>query len=136
RPLYDFGARRGHGLQAGLLCARASYLAGFSGTSHVEAARRLGIPCVGTMAHSWVQAFDTEMEAFATFAEVFPGATTLFVDTSDTPRGVRRAAAIEPPVQAVRIDSGDLDALSRQARAILDEHRRRSVSLLSRGDLA
>ncbi|HWE36135.1 MAG TPA: nicotinate phosphoribosyltransferase [Isosphaeraceae bacterium] len=134
RPLYDFGARRGHGPAAGLICARSSYLAGFTGTSHVEAARRLGIPCVGTMAHSWVQAFGDEAASFANFAKVFPGAT-LLVDTYNTDAGVRHAAAIEPPVQAVRIDSGDLGALSRSARAILDANDREAVKVVGSGDL-
>jgi nicotinate phosphoribosyltransferase len=134
RPLYDFGTRRGHGPASGLICARASYLAGFDGTSNVEAARRLGIPCVGTMAHSWVQAFGDEAESFAAFARVFPGAT-LLVDTYDTEEGVRRAAAIEPPVRAVRIDSGDLGPLSRSARAILDANNRQAVKIFGSGDL-
>ena len=86
RPCYDFGARRGHGPHAGMLCARASYLAGFAGTSQVEAAIRMGIPCVGTMAHSWVQAFADEPGAFEAFSRAFPG-STLLVDTYDTPGG-------------------------------------------------
>jgi len=135
RPCYDFGARRGHGPHAGLLCARASYLAGFAGTSHVEAARRLGIPCVGTMAHAWVQSFADEAAAFAAFSRVFPAATTLLVDTFDTAQGVRRAAAIEPPIGAIRIDSGDLRALSIEARAALDGLDRRGVKILGSGDL-
>ena len=122
RSLFEFGARRGHGPLAGLLAARAAYIAGFTGTSHVEAARRLGIPASGTMAHSWVQSFDTESEAFAAFARIFPENTTLLVDTYDTLEGVRHAAAIEPPVRAIRIDSGDLAA--RRAR-----HARSSISL-------
>ncbi len=108
RLLFEYGARRGHGPQAGLLAARAAYLAGFSGTSHVEAGRRLGIPVTGTMAHSWVQSFGSESEAFEAFARVFPQTASLLVDTYDTLEGVRRAAAIEPPVQAIRIDSGDI----------------------------
>jgi nicotinate phosphoribosyltransferase len=134
RPLYDFGTRRGHGPASGLICARASYLAGFEGTSNVEASRRLGIPCVGTMAHSWVQAFGDEAASFAAFASVFPGAT-LLVDTYDTEEGVRRAAAIEPQVRAVRIDSGDLGPLSRSARAILDASDREAVKIFGSGDL-
>jgi nicotinate phosphoribosyltransferase len=135
RPVFDFGARRGHGPHAGLLAARAAYLAGCLGTSHVEAAIRLGIPAVGTMAHAWVQSFRTETDAFATFARIFPNASTLLVDTYNTVAGVRAAAAIEPAVQAVRIDSGDLDALARQARAILDAHDRRAVKIFGSGDL-
>jgi nicotinate phosphoribosyltransferase len=134
-PLYEFGARRGHGPHPGLLAARAAYLAGFAGTSLVEAARLLGIPASGTMAHSWVQSFDTESASFSTFARVFPGATTLLVDTYDTLEGVRRAAEIEPPVQAIRIDSGDLEDLARSSRAILDERGRESVKIMASGDL-
>ena len=135
RPCVDFGARRGHGPQAGLLAARAAYLAGFDGTSHVEAARLLGIPPVGTMAHSWVQAFGDEVAAFSTFARVFPDNSTLLVDTYDTLEGVRHAAAIEPPIQAVRIDSGDLGALAKEARVILDAAGRRETTILASGDL-
>ncbi|MBX6311999.1 MAG: nicotinate phosphoribosyltransferase [Isosphaeraceae bacterium] len=136
RPVYDFGLRRGHTPYAGMLAARAGYLAGLAGTSNVEAARRLGIPAVGTMAHAWVQAYPTEMAAFATFADIFgAGQTTLLVDTYDTLEGVRHAAAIEPPIRSIRIDSGDLARLSTQARAILDEHGRRDVSIFASGDL-
>lgn len=135
RPLYDFGARRGHGPHAGLLAARASYIAGFSGTSHVEAARRLGIPCVGTMAHSWVQSFATEPQAFAAFVKEFPEASTLLVDTFDTLEGVRHAAALQPRVQAIRLDSGDLRELSIGARAILDSNDCGAVKIFASGDL-
>jgi nicotinate phosphoribosyltransferase len=135
RLLFEYGARRGHGPQAGLLAARAAYLAGFSGTSHVEAGRRLGIPVTGTMAHSWVQSFGSESEAFETFARVFPETASLLVDTYDTLEGVRRAAAIEPPVQAIRIDSGDIGTLAREARAILDEQDRPMVKIMASGDL-
>jgi nicotinate phosphoribosyltransferase len=135
RAVVDFGARRGHGPHSGFLNARASYLAGFAGTSHVEAARRLGIPAVGTMAHAWVQSFDDEMTAFETFAKLFPKATTLLVDTYDTDQGVRLAAAIEPPIQAIRIDSGDLVAASKSARAILDGLDRSAVKILVSNDL-
>jgi nicotinate phosphoribosyltransferase len=110
-------------------------IAGFDATSHVEAARRLGVPAVGTMAHSWVQSFPTEHEAFSTFARIFPGNTTLLVDTYDTLEGVRLAASIDPPVQAIRIDSGDLGMLASQARAILDQHGRSGVKIVVSGDL-
>jgi nicotinate phosphoribosyltransferase len=135
RALYDFGARRGHGPHSGLLAARAAYIAGFDGTSHAEAARLLGIPASGTMAHSWVQSFDSEAQAFAAYARTFPGSTTLLVDTYDTLEGVRTAAAIDPPVRAIRIDSGDLDHLSRESRKILDERGRGMVKIMASGDL-
>jgi nicotinate phosphoribosyltransferase len=135
RPLFEFGARRAHGPQAGLLAARAAYLAGFEATSHVEAARRMNIPCVGTMAHSWVQAFPSEAEAFAAYARVFPDSTTLLVDTYDTLEGVRLAAAIAPPSSAIRIDSGDLADLATKARAILDGQGRGDVRIVASGDL-
>ena len=134
RPLYDFGARRGHGPHAGFLCARAAYLAGFAGTSHVEAARRLGIPVVGTMAHSWVQAFETESEAFAAYAQVFPDSTTLLVDTYDTLEGVRHAAR-QAEARTIRLDSGDLAKLASEARAILNAAGRPDVTIFASGDL-
>jgi nicotinate phosphoribosyltransferase len=135
RPVYDFGLRRGHGPHAGMLAARASYLAGCAGTSNVEAAIRLGIPCSGTMAHAWVQTFEREADAFSAFARAFPAASTLLVDTYDTVEGVRKAAAVEPPVQAVRLDSGDLLDLSVKARALLDSMNRTSVRIVASGDL-
>jgi nicotinate phosphoribosyltransferase len=135
KPLFEFGARRGHGPHAGFLAARAAYIAGFAGTSHAEAARLLGIPAIGTMAHSWVQSFDGEAESFETFARFFPSRATLLVDTYDTLEGVRMAAAIDPPVFAIRIDSGDLENLARESRAILDQNNRPQVKILASGDL-
>jgi nicotinate phosphoribosyltransferase len=135
RPVYDFGARRAPGPYAGLVAARAAYLAGCAGTSHVEAALRLGIPCVGTMAHSWVQSFETETAAFEAFASVYPETSTLLVDTYSTAAGVMHAAAMEPEVQGVRLDSGDLDDLSRGARTYLDTHNRAGVRVFASGDL-
>jgi nicotinate phosphoribosyltransferase len=134
-PLFDFGARRGHGPHAGLLAARAAFIAGFMGTSHAEAARLLGIPPIGTMAHSWVQAFPTESQSFTTFAQCFPSDSTLLVDTYDTLEAVRLAAAIEPPIHAIRIDSGDLANLAREARMILDATNRLQVKIFVSGDL-
>lgn len=135
RPCVEFGARRGHGPHAGFLAARAAAIAGFVGTSHVEAARRLGIPALGTMAHSWVQSFPDERTAFAAFARSFPDTTTLLVDTYDALEGTRRAAAIEPPVKSIRIDSGDLGPLAVQARRILDAADRRATTIFVSGDL-
>jgi nicotinate phosphoribosyltransferase len=135
RPVFDFGLRRGHGPHAGMLAARASYLAGCAGTSNVEASLRLGIPCSGTMAHAWVQTFPHEADAFAAYSRVFPNASTLLVDTYDTIEGVRHVAAIEPPIQAIRLDSGDLLDLSIRARAELDARERVSVRIVASGDL-
>jgi nicotinate phosphoribosyltransferase len=134
RALYDFGARRGHGPHSGFLCARAAYLAGFAGTSHVEAARRLSIPAVGTMAHSWVQAFATEADAFAAYAKIFPESSTLLVDTYDTLEGVRHAASVRE-ARSIRLDSGDLGALAREARAVLDGAGRSDMTIFASGDL-
>ncbi len=135
RPVFDFGTRRAHGPEAGLLAARAAILAGCSGTSNVEAALRLNAACVGTMAHSWIQAFDAEAAAFRAFAAAFGPATTLLVDTYDLDEGVAHAAEVEPPVAAIRIDSGDLDAGSRRARSILDARGRRATKILAGSDL-
>ncbi|MDX2037934.1 MAG: nicotinate phosphoribosyltransferase [Isosphaeraceae bacterium] len=134
RSLLEFGTRRGHGPQASLICARSAYLAGFDATSNVEAALRFGIPCSGTMAHAWIQAHGDEERAFADFARVYPH-PTLLVDTYDTLEGVRRAAAIEPAAGAIRLDSGDLGALARDAREILDAAGRESTKIVASGDL-
>jgi nicotinate phosphoribosyltransferase len=135
RPVIDFGSRRAHGPQAGLLAARASYIGGCVGTSNAEAGRLLGIPTLGTQAHSWVMAYDSETEAFRKFGEVFPSACTLLVDTYDTLEGVRNAIASGAPMQAVRLDSGDLCALSKEARRILDESGQKQVQIIASGDL-
>lgn len=140
RTVVDFGARRAHGVDAALKLARTSYLAGAAGTSNLAAARAYGIPAFGTMAHSFVQAFDSEVEAFEAFCRVFPG-TTLLVDTYDTLRGVRRvielARRLGPAfdVRAVRLDSGDLQTLSRAARAALDEADLQRVGIFVSSDL-
>jgi nicotinate phosphoribosyltransferase len=125
RTVVDFGARRAQGTDAALAGARAFHIAGVAGTSNVLAGARHGIPLVGTMAHSFVQAFPDEASAFRAFAALHP-ATTLLVDTYDTLGGVRRVAdlarALGPAcrIQGVRLDSGDLGALAAGARAILD----------------
>lgn len=135
RALFDFGARRAPGPHTSLLAARAAYIGGFDGSSNVEACLRLGIPCSGTMAHSWVQSFDDEQRAFEAFARSFPSASTMLVDTYDTAGGVARAAAVEPPVRGVRLDSGDLLADSIAARRYLDEHGRSATRVFASGDL-
>jgi nicotinate phosphoribosyltransferase len=120
KGLIDFGLRRAHGAEAGLLAARASYLAGFDGTSTALAGPRFGIPVFGTMAHSFVQAHDSEAEAFAHFAAAFPDKAVMLIDTYDTLEGARIAVQVAPKLKGVRLDSGDLDDLSRKVRAVLD----------------
>ncbi len=135
RPVVEFGARRAHGLEAGVLAARAAYLAGCEGTSNVEAGRRFGIPVSGTMAHSWVLAFGDEDEAFETYAQCFRERAVLLLDTFDTLAAARRVAGSGLRPAAVRLDSGDLDGLSRQVRAILDAAGLGDTRILASGDL-
>ena len=137
KRLIDFGLRRAHGAEAGLLAARASYLAGFDGTSTVLAAPRFGIPVFGTMAHSFVQAHDSELAAFERFAAVFPQNAVLLVDTYDTAEGARRAVAAgkSSAIKGVRLDSGDLDALSREVRGILDAGGQKQAIIFASGNL-
>ncbi|HSQ61696.1 MAG TPA: nicotinate phosphoribosyltransferase [Polyangiaceae bacterium] len=121
--LVDFGLRRAHGLEAGLLAAHASYVAGFAGTSTVLAGMRFGIPLFGTMAHSFVQAHDDELEAFRRFARENPGKTVLLIDTYDTEEGARNVVRLAREglrADGVRLDSGDLASHARRVRAILD----------------
>jgi nicotinate phosphoribosyltransferase len=122
----DFGSRRSHGTDAALKVARTSYMAGAAGTSNVLASRLYDIPAFGTMAHSYIQAHTDEQVAFRAFTHQFPG-TTLLVDTYDTLEGIRQIIGLAAElgeafkVSAVRLDSGDLLALSRRARQALDE---------------
>jgi len=127
KKLVEFGFRRAHGGEAGLLAARASYLAGFSGTATVAAGRHFGIPVVGTMAHSFIQAHQNESEAFEHFALANPDNVVLLIDTYDTEAGAQKVAELAPklaalgiPIKGVRLDSGDLAAHARHVRALLD----------------
>ena len=138
--LVDFAFRRTQGIDAGLAVARASAIAGFAATSNVEAARRYGLTAAGTMAHSFIEAFADEQDAFTAFAEDFPGKTTFLVDTYDTVRGV--AAAIEvarrlrlPGPVGVRLDSGDLAGLARSARGLLDDAGMPDAQIFASGGL-
>lgn len=140
--LVDFGLRRAHGAEAGLLSARASYLAGFDGTSNVQAGMLWDIPLYGTMAHSYIQAHDSELQAFEDFARSHPKATTLLIDTYDTEVAARRLvplarrlAAEGIHVGAVRIDSGDLAAHARSVRSILDAGGLPAVKIFASGNL-
>src|SRR5262249_37679010 len=115
--------------------ARAAYIGGCMGTSNTEAARLLNIPAVGTQAHSWVMAWDEEIESFRRFGQVFPSDSTLLIDTYDTLEGARHALASGAPMQAVRLDSGNLATLSKEVRRILDAAGRTDVKIVASGDL-
>jgi nicotinate phosphoribosyltransferase len=140
--LVDFGLRRAHGAEAGLLAARAAYLAGFDGSSNVLAGKLYGMPLYGTMAHSYVMAHDREEEAFAAFAEALPGNVVLLIDTYDTLEAARKTVALAPrlaargiPIRAVRLDSGDLAALAGEVRGILDRGGLADCGIFASGDL-
>ena len=126
--LVDFGLRRAHGSEAGLLAARAAYIAGFDGTATVLAGQRWGIPIFGTMAHSFIQAHDSETDAFIRFARAHPENVVLLIDTYDTEAAAVKVVEIAPglraegiEIKAVRLDSGDLAAHARRVRGILDK---------------
>lgn len=142
RTLVDFSLRRTHGGEAGLKVARASYLAGFDATSNVLAGRRYGIPLAGTMAHSYVQSFEDELEAFRAFARAYPDEAILLVDTYDTLEGARLAVAVARELEekghrlrGVRLDSGDLVELSRRVRDLLDRAGFADATIFASGGL-
>ena len=135
RPVVEFGARRAHGLEAGVLAARAAYLAGCAGTSSVEAGFRFGIPVSGTMAHSWVMAFNDEMEAFERYAALYGERSVLLIDTYDVVRAADRIARSELRPGAVRLDSGDVVAESRAVRERFDRAGLTSTGIFVSGDL-
>src|SRR5581483_11758874 len=135
RPVIEFGARRAHGLGSAMDAARAAYIGGCDGTSLVAAAEAFDIPTSGTMAHSWVQAFPTEAAAFAEFSRSFQASAVYLLDTYDTLRAARALAdsGLRPPT--VRIDSGDLLALSRDVRRILDAEGLSATKIFATSDL-
>ncbi len=140
--LVDFGLRRAHGAEAGLMAARASYLAGFAGTATVLAGEDFGIPLYGTMAHSFIESFDDEAAAFEAFARARPNNLTLLLDTYDTEAAARKVVALAPRLKAagitirsVRLDSGDLVALSKSVREILDQGALNEVTIFASGGL-
>jgi nicotinate phosphoribosyltransferase len=140
--LLDFGLRRAHGAEAGLLAARASYIAGFAGTATVLAQKLFNIPTFGTMAHSYIQAHDDETAAFENFARARPDSLTLLIDTYDTEAGARKVVALAPrlaqrgiTIRAVRLDSGDLVALARSVRRILDDGGLPDIAIFASGGL-
>ena len=136
----DFGMRRMHGTDAAMKAARASYVAGVHATSNVLAGQAYDLPTTGTMAHSYVEAHDQEINAFRRFAELYPG-TTLLVDTYDTLAGVRKVVALSKEqgeafqVGAIRLDSGDLAELAQASRRLLDEAGLQQVKIFASGSL-
>jgi nicotinate phosphoribosyltransferase len=140
RGLVDFGLRRTHGTESGIYGARASYLAGFDATSNVEAGRRFGLPVTGTMAHSYVQAMDDEVDALRSFVTAYPD-TVLLVDTYDTMRGIDRVIELAKEldenfkVRAIRLDSGDVAVLSAAARERLDAAGLERIQIFASGNL-
>ncbi len=142
RNCFDFGARRAHGRDAGILAARASFIGGAAGTSLVVAGQNFNIPYVGTMAHKFIQDYSSELEAFRKYAQSFPGNTTLLIDTYDTIQGAKHACIVGTEMKAkgqqlmaVRIDSGDLLALSKSVRKIFDEAELNEVQIFASHDL-
>lgn len=135
RPVIEFGTRRAHTAEAGVLAARAAYLGGCAGTSNSLAGFRYGIPVKGTAAHSWVMSFSNETESFRQLQRVLGDNTTQLIDTYDTVEGARRVAQLGRPIQGVRIDSGDSLALSRQVRAVLDAAGLPDTEIMVTGDL-
>ncbi|MCM1984486.1 nicotinate phosphoribosyltransferase [Lyngbya confervoides] len=140
--LVDFGLRRAHGAEAGVLAARACYLAGFSGTATVRAGFEYGIPLFGTMAHSFIQAHPSEIDAFENFARHQPQNVILLIDTYDTEAGAAKVVEVAPKlkdqgiqIKAVRLDSGNLAAHARQVRAILDGGGLSEVGIFCSGGL-
>ena len=140
--LVDFGLRRAHGAEAGLMAARASYIAGFAGTATMLAEPMFGIPIYGTVAHSFIEAYDSEAQAFESFARSRPQNLTLLIDTYDTEAGARKTVALAPKlaargikIRAVRLDSGDLIPLAKSVRRILDDGGLKDVSIFASGGL-
>jgi nicotinate phosphoribosyltransferase len=140
--LVDFGLRRAHGAEAGLMAARASYIVGFAGTATMLAEKLYGIPTFGTMAHSFIQAYDDESQAFEDFARSRPKNLTILIDTYDTEAAAQKVVALARRLKAdgisigsVRLDSGDLTALSKIVRRILDEGGLADVHVFASGGL-
>ena len=138
----DFGLRRAHGAEAGLMAARASYIAGFAGTATVLAEELFGIPTFGTMAHSFIETYDDEATAFENFARARPNNLTLLLDTYDTEAAARKVVALAPKlkslgitIRAVRLDSGDLTALAKSVRRILDDGGCSAITIFASGGL-
>jgi nicotinate phosphoribosyltransferase len=135
RGVIEFGTRRAHGAQAGLLAARASYIGGCLGTSNVEAGFRFGIPMYGTVAHSFVMSYEDEGEAFRRFSEIYPEQSILLVDTYDVRKAVEKIIGLGLKPKGVRLDSGDLAEQSKMVRTMLDGAGLTDTKIFASGDL-
>ncbi len=135
RPIVEFGSRRAHSPEAGILAGRAAYLAGCAGTSNTEAGMRFGIPVSGTAAHSWTMAFSDEEQSFRALQRLLGDSTVFLIDTYDTLEGARLATRLGRPFWGVRLDSGDLGELSRQVRRILDQAGFADAKIMASNDL-
>ncbi len=140
KSLVDFSLRRTHGVDAGLKVAYASFISGFNGTSNVLAGKRFNIPVVGTMAHSFILALESEERAFEEFAKLYPENTIFLVDTFNTLEGVKKAINVIKKlglkhIKGIRIDSGDLVKLSQEARKLLDEAGFKDAKIIASGGL-
>jgi nicotinate phosphoribosyltransferase len=135
RPVVEFGSRRAHGTDAGVLAARAAFIGGCNGTSNTYAGKIFGLPVYGTQAHSWIMAHEDETCAFRDFLDVFPDESTLLIDTYDVRTAVERIIAMRRKPKAVRLDSGDLVADSRWCRQRLDAAGWNEVRVFASGDL-
>ncbi len=135
RSIVEFGSRRAHSPEAGVLAGRAAYIGGCSGTSNTLGGKKFGIPVFGTSAHSWVMSFPSEKESFRILQQLLGDRTVYLVDTYDTAEGTRKAASLGQPCWGVRLDSGDLLALSQKARQILDEAGLPGAKIFATNDL-
>ena len=133
--LLEFGTRRSHSPLAGVYAARASYIAGFNGTSNVIADLELGISATGTMAHSFVQKFEREEDSFTTYYDIYDENSILLIDTYDTEKGAQKSIQYGNKIKGVRIDSGDLCELSKKVRRILDKGGSEKVQIIASSDL-
>ena len=135
RPVVEFGSRRAHGMEAGVLAARAAFIGGCEGSSNTFAGRRFGIPVYGTQAHSWIMAHEDEAEAFSDFLDVFPEGSTLLVDTYDVSAAIEKIIALGRKPNGVRLDSGDVLADSLRVRKRLDQAGWNDVKVFASGEL-
>ncbi len=135
RSVVEFGTRRAHSPEAGVLAGRASYIGGCGGTSNTEAGMRYGVPVFGTAAHSWVMSFPSERQAFEQLQKLLGESTVYLIDSYDTLEGARRAAELGRPLWGVRLDSGNLVTLAPAVRKILDDAGLPETKIMATGDL-